>query len=66
MMFDTHAKLWDFVAKLMVESEDPEIGRLRAPANSFKNFYEAQVGPELVEDYAQDVKRLIEKLKKLI
>ncbi|MEM0017835.1 MAG: hypothetical protein QW280_05150 [Candidatus Korarchaeum sp.] len=49
MMFDTHAKLWDFVAKLRVESEDPEIGRLRAPANSFKNFYEAQISPELLK-----------------
>ncbi|MEM3545728.1 MAG: PaREP1 family protein [Candidatus Bathyarchaeia archaeon] len=64
---DTHAKLWDFIAKLRVELEDPEIGRLWASANSLhKNFYEAQVSPELVEDYAQDVKRLVEKLKKLI
>jgi len=63
---DTHIKLWDFIAELRVKLEDPEIGRLWASANSLhKNFYEAQVSPELVKDYAQDVKRLIKKLKKL-
>ena len=64
---DTHAKLWDLVAKLRVELEDPEIGRLWSSANSLhKNFYEAQVRPELVQDYAQDVNKFVEKLRKLI
>lgn len=65
VVLDTHAKLWDFIAKLRVELGDPEIGRLWASANPLhKSFYEAYVSPELVEDYAQDVRRLIEKLKK--
>lgn len=64
---DTHAKLWNFVAKLRTELDDPEIGRLWSIANALhKNFYEVQISPELVKDYAQDVKKLVDKLKRLI
>ena len=63
---DTHAKLWDFVAELRVKLGDPEIGRLWSSASSLhKNFYKAQVRPELVEDYTQDVERLVENLESL-
>jgi len=65
-MLDSHAKLWDFVARLRVELNDPEIGRLWSAANSLhKNSYEAQIGPELIKDFAEDVKEFVEKLKRL-
>lgn len=66
LILETHNKLWDFIAKLRGELNDPEIGRLWSSANALhKNFYEAHVAPELVKDYADDVKKLIAKLEKL-
>ncbi|MDJ0269468.1 MAG: PaREP1 family protein [Aigarchaeota archaeon] len=67
IVLDSHAKLWDFVASLRVELNDPDIGRQWSVANSLhKNFYEAQVSPELVKDYAEDVRKFVDKLKLLI
>jgi hypothetical protein len=66
LMLDTHTKLWEFIAKLRAELNDPELGRLWSSANALhRNSYEAQIPPELVKDYAQDVIKLIEKLRKL-
>jgi len=67
LTLDTHARLWEFVGRLRTELEDPELGRLWSSANALhKNFYEAHIPEKLVEDYAEDVRKFIEKLRKLV
>jgi len=64
---DTHAKLWGFIGELVKETKDEEIADLWSSANALhKNFYEVQLPSELVELYGTRVKKLIEKLKKLL
>ncbi len=62
----SHGELHKYVARLRTEIEDPELGSLWLSALSLhQNFYEAWLPPETVKDGAEDVKRLIEKVKGL-
>jgi len=63
----THGDLWEFVAKLRTELEDPELSRLFLQANYLhQNFYEGILPPEAVTDGAEAVKKFIDKLERLI
>ena len=63
----SHGELHKFVAELTKESGDPEIRRLwQSAASLHQNFYENWLPPEMVEGNADDVKNLIEKLRKLL
>jgi hypothetical protein len=63
----SHGELHTFVAKLEEESGDPEIRRLWQSAGMLhQNFYENWLPPEMVEGNVNDVKKLVEKLKKLL
>jgi len=63
----SHGELHKFVAELTKESGDPEIRRLwQSAASLHQNFYENWLPPEMVEGNANDVKNLIEKLRKLL
>lgn len=63
----THGDLWKYVNKLAKTRGDLEIAKLFANANYLhKNFYEGNLLPELVREYIEDAKKLIEKLKKIV
>jgi len=63
----SHGELHWFVAGLMKESGDPDVRRLWQSATSLhQNFYENWLPPEMVEENAEDVKMLIQKLRKLL
>jgi len=67
MELRSHGELHTFVASLERESGDPEVRRLWQSATSLhQNFYENWLPPEMVEGNADDVKRLIEKLRRLL
>ena len=51
-------------SKLFLELKDPELPRLVAVAERLhSNFYEGFMSREEVEPHAQDVERLVEKLR---
>ncbi len=63
----SHRELWSFIAQLRKETGDEQVSRLWHVANSLHtNFYEAWSPPELIKDAAEDVKRLIDKIRKLM
>ncbi|RLG90814.1 MAG: hypothetical protein DRO36_05425 [Candidatus Hecatellales archaeon] len=63
----SHGELHKFVAELTRESRDPDVRRLWQSATSLhQNFYENWLPPEMVKGNADDVKMLIEKLRKLL
>lgn len=63
----SHRELHAFVAVLERESGDPEVRRLwQSAASLHQNFYENWLPPEMVEGNADDVKRLIKKLRELL
>ncbi len=66
LMLEKHGSLWDFVSLLSRESKDKEIVRLFSVANALhRNFYEAQMNKEVVEIVAEDIDKLIEKLRRI-
>ena len=62
----SHGELYKFVAKLKVELEEPELTRLFAVAGALhQNFYENWLPSEVVIDYAEAVKELVVKLRRV-
>jgi hypothetical protein len=62
----SHSELHKYVAKLRKETGDQELGGLWLCAASLhQNFYEAWLPPEMVKDGIENVKKFIEKMKKL-
>ena len=62
----SHRDLWEFVAKLTDELNDPDITKLFAVANALhQNFYEDWMPLNAVKKSAEAVKQLNEKLEKL-
>ena len=60
----SHGSLYGFVAKLKGELNDPELSRLFAAAGALhQNFYENWLPSEVVADYGEAVKQLVEKLE---
>ncbi len=64
LKLDKHGGLWSFIDTLTKESGDKEFVRLFHVANGLhKNFYENEMPKEAVEVSAEDIERLIEKLR---
>jgi hypothetical protein len=62
-----HRDLWLYVDELAEELKDGELRRLWRSANTLhQNFYENWMPPRDVVDAMDDVKRLAEKLRKLL
>jgi len=62
----SHSMLWEFVEELSKELEDEELLTLWHVANSLHvNFYESWATLHAVERGLKDIKRFIEKLKKV-
>jgi len=67
LLLRSHGDLFKFVKSLGDETGDAELRRLFAVASALhQNFYESWLPPEVVKEYAQDVKQLIQKLKDLL
>ncbi|MGB9759804.1 MAG: PaREP1 family protein [Thermoproteota archaeon] len=63
----SHKELHAFVAKLKEESGDSEIRSFWQSAGMLhQNFYENWLPPEMVEENINDIKKLVEKLRKLL
>jgi len=61
----SHGELWQFVSE--IAGEDRELRRLWRTANSLRqNFYEGWMPPEDVKYAVEDVKHLVERLKKML
>jgi hypothetical protein len=62
----SHGELHGFVTRLGRELHDPGLLRLFASASALhQNFYENWLPPEMVENYGEAVRELVERLKKL-
>ena len=63
----SHASLWEFVDELAERLKDTELRYLWRTANTLhQNFYENWMPPREVELSVRDVKKFIERLKRLI
>jgi len=63
----THRDLWEYVNHLVRIHGDLELARLFANVNYLhRNFYEADLLPELVREYIKDAEKLIEKLRYIL
>ncbi|MHC1611398.1 MAG: PaREP1 family protein [Candidatus Methanospirareceae archaeon] len=66
LKLEKHGSLWDFVSRLSRESGDRDIIRLFNAANGVhRNFYEDQMNREALEVVAEDIEKLIAKLKQM-
>jgi len=64
LKLEKHGSLWDFINTLAKEGKDKDFIRLFHVANGLhKNFYENEMAPETVEISAEDVEKLIAKLR---
>jgi uncharacterized protein (UPF0332 family) len=63
----SHASLWEYLDKLAEKFQDVELRRLWWIANSLhQNFYENWMTPRDVKYAVEDIKKFMEKLKKLL
>jgi len=63
----SHGELFSFVRKLGEEEREPELRRLFSVASTLhQNFYENWLHEDVIKEYSEDVKQLINELKKLI
>jgi uncharacterized protein (UPF0332 family) len=63
----SHTSLWEYVDKLAEKLQDVELRRLWWTANTLhQNFYENWMTPRDVKYAIEDVKKFVEKLKKLL
>jgi len=63
----SHGELHKEIARLTTATGNDEIRRLWLSATALhQNFYENWLPPEIVEKSIEDVKKLVEKLKKLL
>jgi hypothetical protein len=66
LQLEQHGALWHFINTLAKESGDRDIVRFFHVANNLhKNFYEKEMLKETVEISAEDVEKLIAKLKEV-
>jgi len=64
LKLEKHGSLWNFINTLAQEGKDKDFIRLFHVANGLhKNFYENEMAPETVEISAEDVEKLIARLK---
>jgi len=66
LKLEEHGSLWAFINILAMENNDRDIIRLFHVANGLhKNFYENEMPREAVEVSAEDIEKLIEKLRRI-
>jgi hypothetical protein len=66
LKLEEHGSLWAFINILAMETRDRDIIRLFHVANGLhKNFYENEMPKEAVEVSAEDIEKLIEKLRRI-
>ena len=66
LKLEEHGSLWAFINILAMESKDRDIIGLFHVANGLhKNFYENEMPREAVEVSAEDIEKLIEKLRRI-
>ena len=66
LKLEEHGSLWAFINILATESKDRDIIGLFHVANGLhKNFYENEMPREAVEVSAEDIEKLIEKLRRI-
>jgi len=66
LKLEQHGSLWGFVSRLSRETGDKALIRLFTVANGLhRNFYEAQMNKEAIEIVAEDIEKLIEKLRRI-
>ena len=67
LKLERHGSLWDFVNTLVKESRDKDIVTFFGVANALhRNFYENEMAPETVEISAEDIEKLIAKLREIL
>jgi len=67
LKLERHGSLWDFVNTLVKDGRDKDIVTFFGVANALhRNFYENEMAPETVEISAEDVEKLIAKLKGIL
>jgi hypothetical protein len=67
LKLEKHGSLWSFLNMLAQESKDKEFIRLFNAANALhKNFYEDEMPIEAVEVSAEDIEKLVAKLKGIL
>jgi len=63
---EEHGGVWAFVNVLSIKSADKNSIRFFNTANDLhRNFYEDEMSKEAVEDPAEDIERLIDKLRRI-
>ena len=63
----SYAELHKFVSELRNKMNDPEISTLWLSATSLhQNFYESWLPKEIVKDGVENVKKFVEKLRRLL
>ncbi len=66
LKLDEHGSLWAFVNVISIKSGDKDIIRFFNTANALhRNFYENEMPKEAVEVSAEDIERLIDKLRRV-
>ncbi len=66
LKLDEHGSFWAFVNVISIKSGDKDIIRFFNTANALhRNFYENEMPKEAVEVSAEDIERLIDKLRKI-
>jgi hypothetical protein len=67
LLLRSHGELFKFVRDLSCETGDPELRRLFSAAGVLhQNFYENWLYPDVVRDYAEDVRQLVQRLAALL
>ena len=66
LKLEEHGSLWAFVNVLSIKSGDKDIIRFFNTANALhRNFYENEMPKEAVEVSAEDIEKLIDKLRRI-
>ncbi len=66
LSLEEHGSLWNFINTLAKVSGDKDIVRFFGEANALhRNFYENEMARESVEISAEDIEKLVDKLRKI-
>ena len=66
LKLEKHGSLWSFMDGLAMESGDEELTIFFRVANSLhRNFYENEMKPKTLETAAENIEKLIDKLRKI-
>jgi hypothetical protein len=60
ILISSHGELFSFIRKLGEEKKNPELRRLFSVASTLhQNFYEGWLQEDIIKEYSEDVKQLI-------